>query len=54
MMFDRLIELILQFIELFKFWHIVDPYEEALVLRLGKLNRHLAECGYYLIIPLSL
>lgn len=52
-MFDRLIDLLIQFIELFKFWHVVDPYEEALVLRLGKLNRHLT-CGYHLVIPFGI
>lgn len=49
-MLDRLIELIIQFLGLFKFWHVVDPYEEALVLRLGKLHRHLL-CGPHWIIP---
>lgn len=49
-MLDRLIELIIQFLGLFKFWHVVDPYEEALVLRLGKLHRHLL-CGLHWIIP---
>lgn len=49
-MFDRLIDLLVQFIELFKFWHVVDPYESALVLRLGRLNRQL-ECGFHWIIP---
>lgn len=49
-MLDRLIDLVVQCIELFKFWHVVDPYEEALVLRLGKLNRHL-KCGFHLVYP---
>lgn len=51
-MFDRLIDLLVQFIELFRFWTVVDPYEEALVLRLGKLHRHLY-CGWHLIIPMG-
>ena len=53
-MLDRLIELVLQCVELFKFWHVLDPYEEALVLRLGKLNRHLQTAGLYWIIPLGI
>lgn len=52
-MFDRLIDLIVQFIELLKFWHVVDPYEEALVLRLGRLSRHLL-CGFHWIIPFGI
>ncbi len=52
-MFDRLIDLMLQFVELFKFWHVVDPYEEALVLRLGKLQRHIV-CGWHPIIPFGI
>lgn len=49
-MFDKLIDLIVQFIELFKFWHVIDPYERGLVLRFGKLNRHL-DCGIHWLIP---
>ena len=51
-MFDRLIDLLVEFLDLFKFWHVVDPYEEALVLRLGKLHRHLY-CGWHPIIPMG-
>lgn len=49
-MFDRLIELCLEFIELFRFWFVLHPYEEALVLRLGKLHRHL-EPGLNWVLP---
>lgn len=49
-MLDRLIDLIIEFLHLFKFWQVVDPYEEALVLRLGRLNRHIT-CGWHAIIP---
>ena len=52
-MFDRLIELLVEFIELFKFWHVLDPYEEALVLRLGKLVRH-CRPGFNWILPLGI
>jgi modulator of FtsH protease HflK len=47
---DRLIELLLECIGLLKFWHVIDPYEEALVLRLGKLNRHL-QPGFNWVAP---
>jgi regulator of protease activity HflC (stomatin/prohibitin superfamily) len=52
-MFDRLIDMVIQFIELFRFWTVIDPYEEALVLRLGKLHRHLL-CGWHLVIPFGI
>lgn len=52
-MFDRLIDLLVQFLDLFKFWFVCDPYEEALVLRLGKLHRHL-HCGWHAIIPFGI
>jgi len=49
-MFDRLIDVLLQFIHLFKFWVVLDPYEGGLVLRLGKFNRVL-EPGFHWVIP---
>lgn len=52
-MFDRLIDLLVGWLELLKFWHVVDPYEEALVLRLGKLHRHLL-CGWHPILPFGI
>jgi regulator of protease activity HflC (stomatin/prohibitin superfamily) len=37
--FDKLIDLILDSINLFRFWEIVDEYEEAVILRFGKFHR---------------
>lgn len=51
-MLDRLIDLLIECLGLFRFWHIVDPYEEALVLRFGKLHRHLKP-GFNWVIPLG-
>lgn len=52
-MFERLIDLLVQFIELFRFWHVIDPYQEGLVLRLGKFNRRLKP-GLNWLIPMAI
>jgi regulator of protease activity HflC (stomatin/prohibitin superfamily) len=52
-MLDKLIDLILEFIGLFKFWHVIDPYEQGIVLRLGKFQRIL-ECGFHWVIPFGI
>lgn len=52
-MLDKLLDLVVQFLELFKFWHVVYPYKRGLVLRLGKLHRKL-DCGFHWIIPLGI
>lgn len=52
-MFDRLIDVALQFIELFKFWVVVDAYERGVVLRWGKFQREL-EPGLHWLIPLGI
>jgi len=49
-MFDKLIDIILEFIGLFQFWTVVDTYEKSVVLRLGKYNRTL-DTGFHFIIP---
>ena len=38
-MFDRLIEWIINILDIFRFWFVVDQYEAGIVLRLGKFNR---------------
>lgn len=43
-MLDRLVDLLVQFLEVFKFAAIVDAYQRGVVLRWGKLSR-LAEPG---------
>jgi regulator of protease activity HflC (stomatin/prohibitin superfamily) len=40
-MFDKLIDVALQFVGLFKFWHIVTPCQDALVCTWGKETRRL-------------
>ena len=51
-MFDRLIDLLLDSLGLFKFWEVVEPFEEAVVTRLGKYHRSL-EGGFHFVIPLA-
>lgn len=38
---ERLFDLMLQFIDLFRFWVVIDEFEEAVVLRLGRYHRTL-------------
>lgn len=35
-MFDRLVELLIQFADMFRFWVVLNPYEKGVLLRLGK------------------
>jgi regulator of protease activity HflC (stomatin/prohibitin superfamily) len=48
--FEKLVEMLAQFGELFKFWEVVHPYEGGLVLRLGIYNRDL-KAGFNWVIP---
>lgn len=52
-MFDRLVELIIQFADLFRFWIILDPFEQGVLLRLGKFVRVL-EPGFHWVYPLHI
>ena len=52
-MFDKLIDVILEFIGLFKFWTVIDCYEKGVVLQLGKYRRTL-DAGFYFICPFSI
>jgi regulator of protease activity HflC (stomatin/prohibitin superfamily) len=52
-MFERLIDLLVEFAGLFKFWEIVEPYEEAVVTRLGKYHRSLTE-GFHWVAPFAI
>lgn len=36
---DRLVDFLIQFLDLFKFWVILAPYERGVLLRLGKFVR---------------
>jgi regulator of protease activity HflC (stomatin/prohibitin superfamily) len=51
-MFDRLIDLLTQFLDLFRFWIVIDPYERGLVIRLGRLQRTL-DPGLHWLIPMG-
>jgi regulator of protease activity HflC (stomatin/prohibitin superfamily) len=53
-MLDRLIDFLISCIELFKFWHVLDPYEEGVQLRLGKFRRILASGSIYFILPFGI
>jgi regulator of protease activity HflC (stomatin/prohibitin superfamily) len=44
--FDKLVDLLVQFIELFQFWQVVPAYAQAVVLRLGKFHR-LTDPGFH-------
>jgi regulator of protease activity HflC (stomatin/prohibitin superfamily) len=50
-MLDRLIDLLLQFLEAFRVIYVVDEYERGVVLRLGRFHRELSP-GWHLMIPL--
>jgi regulator of protease activity HflC (stomatin/prohibitin superfamily) len=49
-MFDRLIELFVEFLHLFQFWTVVDEYQRGIVLRFGKLQKQL-DPGLHWVIP---
>ena len=38
-MFDRLFDIVFQFLDLFKFWVVIDEFEQGVILRLGKYHR---------------
>lgn len=40
-MLDKLIDLIVNFADLFRFWQVVEEWERAVVLRFGRFNREL-------------
>ena len=52
-MFDRLIDFLVDFIDLFRFWTIVMPYEEGVVIRLGKYKKTVT-AGWWLIWPFNI
>jgi len=52
-MFDRLIDLALQFIDLFRFFVVIDEFERAVILRLGRYYKVL-ESGLHFILPLNI
>ena len=51
-MFDRLIDLLVQSVQLFLFFNVVDHYERGVVLRFGKFHREV-EPGLVWLIPFA-
>lgn len=52
-MFDRLLDLILNFTELFKLWTILQPFEKGVVVTLGKRVREIGP-GFNFLWPLGI
>jgi regulator of protease activity HflC (stomatin/prohibitin superfamily) len=52
-MLDKLIDFVIQFIELFKFWIVIEPFEAGVLLHLGKFRRIL-ECGFHFMWPFGI
>jgi len=52
-MLDRLFDFISSFLYLFKFWLVIDEYERAIILRLGKKHREL-HAGFHWLLPFKL
>ncbi len=52
-MLDKLIDFVIQFIELFKFWIVLHPYEAGVLMRLGKF-RKVVECGFHWMLPFGI
>lgn len=51
-MIDRLVEFFISFVDLFRFWIVLEPYEKGVLLRLGAFVR-VVEPGFHWIIPLG-
>lgn len=51
-MFDKLVDLLIQFIKLFQFWEVLEPYQGGVRLRLGKFHTVLGP-GLSWMIPLG-
>lgn len=52
-MLDKLVQFLIDIIDLFRFWVVIDQYERAVQLRLGKFKREL-EPGFWFQIPLHI
>lgn len=48
-MFDKLIDLIIQFIKLFQFWTVIQPWQAGLRLRMGKFNKVLTPGPHWML-----
>ena len=52
-MFDKLVDVLVQFINLFKFWVIITDWEMGIILRWGKFNR-MAPPGFHWRLPFDI
>lgn len=52
-MFDKLVDFLLGFVHLFKFWTVLDPYEQGVLLRLGTFVKVL-DPGFHWVLPLHI
>lgn len=52
-MLDRLIDFVLDILDLFRVWTVIKPYEQAVVLRLGKYARTIGP-GFHFILPFNM
>lgn len=52
-MIDRLLDFLLEILDLFRFWTVIDAFEEGVVLRLGKYSRTIGP-GLHLMLPFGL
>ena len=50
---DKVIEFIISVIDIFRFWHIIQPYESGVRVRLGKSNRKLLKGGFHWKLPFN-
>lgn len=53
-MFDRLIEWVTSFAELFKPFCVLQPYEEGVIVRLGQFQRKIGPGGFHWMYPFNI
>lgn len=53
-MFDLLVQFLLEIVNLFKFWYVMEPYEAGVKLRLGKFVTVLEGGHFYWLWPLGI
>ena len=53
-MIDKLIEVVLQFLDLFRFWVVVDEDDAGILLRMGAFHRELKGGDWYLKRPFKI
>ena len=53
-MFDRLVDLFIQFLELFRFFWVIREWERGITLRFGKWRGKVMEKGLHFILPFAI